>query len=66
MEKENSFILQVLMKESLKISSNKVLVNKLFLTMIFLQVNIKMESQMEKGNMSGKMEHIMKGISCKD
>lgn len=66
MEKENSFILQVLMKESLKISSNKVLVNKLFLTVIFLQVNIKMESQMEKGNMSGKMEHIMKGISCKD
>jgi len=66
MEKENSFILQVLMKESLKISSNKVLVTKLFLTVIFLQVNIKMENQMEKGNMSGKMEHIMKGISCKD
>ena len=65
MERENLFISQVPMKENSKTFLNKVLERRLFRMEIFLLGNIKMESQMVKENMNGKMELIMKEISSK-
>lgn len=65
MEKENLFILQVPMKESSKTFLNKVLERRLFQMEIFLLANTKMESQMVKENINGKMELTMKEVSSK-
>lgn len=65
MERENFFILQVLMKDSSKTFLNKVLERRLFQMEMFSLANTKMESQMVKENMNGKMELTMKEVFSK-
>ena len=66
MERENLFILQVLMKGSSKTFLNKVWERRLFQMEMCLLVSTKKVSQTVKESMSGKMEHIMKEIFYKD
>lgn len=60
------FTRPVHIKETSEIFTNKVLVKRRSQMVMFLLDNIKMVNQMERGNMNGKMGHIMTEISLKD
>lgn len=65
MEKENLCILRVLTKDNSKIFTNKVWEYKNSQMVMFSKESIKMESQMVKENISGKMVLIMKATFYK-
>jgi hypothetical protein len=66
MEKESISIQQEYMRVILLILENKVSENRFILMEMFLMGNIRMGNQMEKENMNGKMDLIIKEVLSKD